>query len=401
MDLNPFFTTQNRLTRAVRELPHRYLYDQLRGSHRLLAVVGSRGVGKTTMLLQYLAEEFGNPTVALYISADHIHVTAAGLYAIADEHHLNGGKLLCIDEIHKYPEWSQELKNIYDSFPEMRLLISGSSALQLFKPGFDLSRRLVKWDMKGLSFREFIGFKTGTFPAPVTYSEVLVSHVAIAAELSREINILPLFREYLKIGYYPFWREGVEDYWAKLQNVLDKILYEDIPSAFSVRPPGVQQMKRLLHIVSTSKPFQLNVSSIAREIGMSRETLYEYLDHLDKALVLKQLWLPETGSRYQRKPGKLYFENPSLLALLANETSPDYRGTSRETFAVNQLSTTGKLALSPMADLVAADGHHFEIGGPGKTARQLPPDKPGFLLVDGIDIGAANRIPLFLIGFLY
>lgn len=401
MELTTFFQTQNRLTLAVRALPRRYLYDKLRESHRLLAVVGSRGVGKTTMLLQYLDEMFGNPAVALYISADHIHVTASGLYAVAEEHHLNGGKLLCIDEIHKYPDWSQELKNIYDSFPEMRLIVSGSSALQVSKPGFDLSRRLVKWDMKGLSFREFIGFKTGAFLPPVAYSELLAKHVSIAVDISRQVDILPLFREYLRIGYYPFWREGAGDYWAKLQNVLDKILYEDIPSVFSVRPPGVQQMKRLLHIISTSKPFQLNVSSTAREIGMSRETLYEYLDHLDNALVLKQLWLPGTGSRYQRKPGKLYFENTSLLALLANENSADYRGTARETFAVNQLSASGKLSLSPTADLLAADGHHFEIGGPAKTAGQLPSDSPGFLLVDGADIGVANRIPLYLVGFLY
>jgi predicted AAA+ superfamily ATPase len=390
-----------RLTRAVDDLPRRYLYNRLEGTHRLLGLVGARGVGKTTLLLQYLAAEYGNPAIALYISADHIHVTAFGLYAIAEEHHLNGGKLLCIDEIHKYPNWPQELKNIYDSFPEMRLLVSGSSALQLTKLGHDLSRRLVKCDMKGLSFREYIGFKTGNFPETISFDDMLNRHVQIAATINSAIDPLPLFREYLKTGYYPFWMEGIDEYWAKLQNVINKVLYEDIPSSFSIRPPGIQQMKRLLHIVSTSKPFQLNVSKIAREVGMSRETLYEYLDHLDSAFVVKELWLPNTGRRYQRKPGKLFFENTNLLSLLANEHSPDYKGTLRETFAVNQLGACRTLALSPAADLQDEAGNHFEIGGPSKTAGQLPTGEPGYLLLDGVALGSTNRIPLYLAGFLY
>ncbi len=401
MDLSKFYVTQARLMRAVGELPTRYLYPEVTVPRRLLAVIGPRGVGKTTLILQYLARQFGNPAEALYVSADHIHVAGVGLYPIAEEHHRNGGVFLGIDEIHKHPNWAQELKSIYDSFPRMRLIVSGSSSLQLTTLGHDLSRRLVKREMMGLSFREFIGFKTGQFPPPISYEQLQDDHVGVAADLAGRRNILPLFREYIRTGYYPFWLEGVDDYWSKVQNVLDKILYEDIPSAFSVRPPGVQQLKRLLYIVATSKPFQLNVSAMAAEIGMARETLYEYLEHLHNAYILKQLWLPGVARRFRRKPGKLFFDNCSLLALLANENSPGFRGALRETFAVNQLGAVMKLTLSAAVDLQDEKGTEIEIGGSSKKTSQLPDGTSGYLLVDDTEVGHGNRVPLYLAGFLY
>jgi len=401
MNLDKLYTIHVRLTRAAAGLPKRYLYPEIATPRRLLALVGPRGVGKTTLILQFLAETYDNPANGLYVSADHIHVASAGLYAIAEEHHRNGGQLLAIDEIHKQPNWAQELKSIYDSFPEMRLIISGSSSLQVAKLGYDLSRRLVKREMKGLSFREFIGFKTGHFPQTISYGELLADHVRLAADLAGTANILALFREYLRIGYYPFWLEGLNDYWPKLQNVLDKILYEDIPTAFSVRPPGIQQMKRLLSIVATSGPFQINVSAVAREVGMSRETLYEYLDHLNGAYVVNELWLPGTGTRFKRKPGKLFFENGSLLTLLANEKLPAFTGAIRETFVVNQLGNAIDLRLSATADFQDETGIHFEVGGQSKDRSQLPQGSTGHLLVDDTEVGSGNRIPLYLAGFLY
>lgn len=401
MNLDGFRSIHARLTEAAKDLPKRYLYPEVAIPRRLLALVGPRGVGKTTLILQYLAETCESPAQALYLSADHIHVATVGLYAIAEEHHRGGGQMLAIDEIHKYPRWAQELKSIHDAFPKMRLIVSGSSALRIANLGHDLSRRLVKLEMRGLSFREFIGFKTGQFPPPVTYEQMTRDHVRLAAGLAREGNILALFREYLRTGYYPFWMEGLNDYWTKLQNVLDKILYEDIPTSFSVRPPGVQQMKRLLSIFATAGPFQINVSAVSREVGMSRETLYEYLDHLQGAYVIKELWLPGVGLRHHRKPGKVFFDNSNLLALLSDDKSPGFRGAVRETFAVNQLGSATELTLSPAADLLDASGAHFEVGGPSKDASQLPADKPGYLLVDDIEVGSGNRIPLYLAGFFY
>ena len=211
MDLDKLYATHARLTTSAKGLPKRYLYAEIAVPRRLLALVGPRGVGKTTLLLQFLAEKYDSPAQGLYISADHIHVAATGLYAIAEEHHRNGGTLLAIDEIHKHPNWAQELKSIYDSFPDMHLIISGSSSLQVAKLGHDLSRRLVKREMKGLSFREFLGFKTGRFPAPISYEQMTGDHVRVAAELAGEGNILALFREYLRTGYYPFEYELAKD----------------------------------------------------------------------------------------------------------------------------------------------------------------------------------------------
>ncbi|MBT7066824.1 MAG: ATP-binding protein [Verrucomicrobia bacterium] len=401
MNLDKLYTIHVRLTKLTGGLPKRYIFPMIATPRRLTGLVGPRGVGKTTLLLQILAEAYDNPAEGLYISADHIHVAAAGLYTIAEEHHRSGGQLLAIDEIHKHPNWAQELKSIYDSFPEMRLIISGSSSLQVAKLGYDLSRRLVKHEMKCLSFREFIGFKTGSFPAAVAYEQLLQDHVQIAADLAGQGNILALFREYLRSGYYPFWLEGLDDYWPKLQNVLDKILYEDIPTAFSVRPPGVQQMKRLLSIVAISGPFQINVSAVAREVGMSRETLYEYLDHLHGAYILNELWLPGAGTRFKRKPGKLFFENGSLLTLLANTNTPAFVGALRETFVVNQLCNATDLKLSSAADFQDATGTHFEVGGASKDGAQLPKGRDGYILVDDTEVGSGNRIPLYLVGFLY
>lgn len=401
MNLDKLYTIHARLTAAVEGLPKRYVYPELENPRRLLALIGPRGVGKTTILLQFLGETYDSPDRGLYISADHVHVSAAGLYAIAEEHHRSGGTVLAIDEIHKQPNWPQELKSIYDSFPDMRLIVSGSSSLQVKKAGHDLSRRLVQREMKGLSFREFIGFKTGRFQPTISYQQMREDHVGLAAEIAGDVNILALFREYLRTGYYPIWLEGFGDYWSKLQNVLDKILYEDIPTMFSVRPPGVRQMKRLLSIIATAGPFRMNVSAVAREIGMSRETLYEYLDHLHTSHVLSELWLPGTGVRFKRKPGKIFFENGSLLTLLADENSPDFRGALRETFVVNQLVEATDLALSPAADFQDASGDHIEVGGASKGRSQLPKDGSGYLLVDDTEIGSGNRIPLYLAGFFY
>ena len=401
MNLDKYYSIHVRLTKAVQGLPKRYLYSEISIPRRLFAVIGPRGVGKTTLLLQFLADESNNPAESLYISADHIHVAATGLYTIAEEHHRSGGHLMAIDEIHKHPNWAQELKSIYDSFPKMRLIISGSSSLQVARMGHDLSRRIVKHEMKGLSFREFIGFKTGSFPSVISYEQLLDEHVRLSADISAKMNVMALFREYLRIGYYPFWLEGISDYWSKIHNVLDKILYEDIPTAFSVRPPGVQQMKRLLSIVAASGPFQINVSAVAREVGMSRETLYEYLEHLHVSYILNQLWFPGTGMRFKRKPGKLFFENCSLLTLLADENKSDFRGALRETFVVNQLGNAAALKLSSTGDFQDATGNHFEVGGASKDYSQLPEGKNGYLLVDDTEVGSGNRIPLYMAGFLY
>jgi len=399
--LETFYEIQVRLSKIVGGLPKRYLYDRINFGQRLFGLAGARGVGKTTLVLQHLAETYANPAVALYISADHVHVAGVGLYSIAEDHVRNGGGVLCIDEVHKYANWAGEIKSIYDSFPDLRLIVLGSSALQLTTQGVDLSRRLVFYSLKGLSFREFLNFKVKTDFASVGFDDMLARHVEIAAHIAGAIKVFPLFREYLRTGYYPFWFEGQDEYWQKLQNVLDKIIYEDLPSVFPIRHGGILQLKRFLHILATSKPFQVNVAELARDLGLSRDSLYQYMDYLTKSFVLNQVWYPGKGKAYQRKPAKLYFENSNLLWLLANTNDPDALGAARETFFVNQMAGVEEVFASRRVDFEDIVGREYEVGGRSKTARQLNREKPGYLFVDDTEIGVGTRIPLYLLGFLY
>ena len=399
--LEKLYEISVRLVGRVAGLPKRYLYERINFGQRLVGICGARGVGKTTLILQYLAEDFGDPRTGLYVSADHLHVAATGLYSIADEHQRNGGRLLCIDEIHKYDNWGQELKSIYDSFPELSLVVSGSSALHLVRHGYDLSRRLVRYSMKGLSFREFILFKTGLNIPAIPLSEILSNHTELSSSILAQAKVFPLFKEYLATGYYPFWLEGTDEYWAKLQNVLDKIIYEDIPSLFDIRHRGIQQIRRLLHILATSKPFTVNVSELARELEASRDSLYQYLDYLVQARLTNAMSLRAKGKAVQRKPGKIYLENTSLLHLLATTSDQTFIGTRRETFFVNQFAELHPLHLSRDADFTDQAGHSYEIGGRAKSGKQLSGTTKGYIVSDDIEIGSGRRVPLYLFGFLY
>lgn len=396
--LDKLYENQVRISRGLEKLPRRFLYNRMNYEQHLIGLVGARGVGKTTMLLQHLMEAYGDPVVALYISADHIHVSAIGLYAIAEEHFRNGGQVLCIDEIHKYENWVQEIKNIYDSFPKLKIIISGSSALHLTKYGHDLSRRLLRYYLPGLSFREFINFKLNKDIETVTFQELLLNHTEISTAISSELKVFPLFREYLQSGYYPFWLEGRAEYPLKLQNVLDKIIYEDIAAVFPIKQSGIHQIKRFLYILATSRPFQVNISRLARELMMSRDVLYQYLDYLTRSFVIRQIWYRSSGKAYHRKPEKIFFENPNLLSLLANTGADNTAGVIRETFFVNQVMATRKLYISREVDFEDDTGIHYEVGGRGK---KVACSEHLYLIADNIEIGFGNRIPLYLFGFLY
>lgn len=389
---------------ASRNLPlekYRYLYNNINFDQRLLSIIGPRGTGKTILLLQYLYNTYNDPTVGLYISADHIHVAVHGLYEIAQEHVQNGGKHLCIDEIHKYVNWAQEVKNIHDTFTELKVAISGSSALQIKTKGYDLSRRLILHTLRGLSLREFIEFKTNKRFSPFSIDDIRQNHQAIAQEITQEIKILPVFRKYLISGYYPFFLEGAEEYETQLHNIINKILYEDLPASFPIKHSNITQLKRFLYMLATSEPFQVNISHLSRELGMARESLYQYLDYLTGSFVLHQIWKKASGRAYQRKPAKVYFENSNLLLAITPLQLRQVIGTVRETFFVNQVSSATDLYVMNGADFITQEGIQFEVGGKGKSPGQLTPETPGYLAIDDIEVGFQKRIPLYLFGFLY
>lgn len=388
------------LAREAEKRPYRrYLFKKINWQDRLIGIIGARGVGKTTMLLHYYLSNFKNPQDCLYLSADNINVINKGLSNISEEFFKFGGKILLLDEIHKYPAWQIELKNIYDSFPNKKVIFSGSSSINLLKGKADLSRRTVFYNLRGLSFREFLELRLNKQFNPSNLKDVLKNHIKLSDEVSSQIPVLRYFNEYLKFGYYPFFREGIDSFYNKLNNIIEKILYEDIPSLFNIKYSTVYSLKKLFYLIATSQPFSPNISRISSQLRISKEYIYAYIEELEKAGLFILLYPKDKGFKLLRKPQKIYLENSNLFYLVEEEKGFRIeKGNIRETFFANQLTATGNLFYSTEADFVDNKGRIFEIGG---ETKKVSYSQNVFLAVDGITIGFRNKIPLWLFGFLY
>ena len=405
--LSEFFEIQHELSRNIDLSFKRYLFETINWDNRLIILTGSRGVGKTTLLLQYLKERFHASEESMYISADNILVDSHGLFNIASELYKVGGSVLVIDEIHKYPDWSRELKNIYDSMPKMNIIVSGSSSLDIIKGQYDLSRRAVHYTLKGLSFREFLILNLGEEIRQSSLKNILSNHVRISKDLKETVEkggkkILRLFMDYLSFGYYPYYLEGVDDYIIKLNNVMEKVVYEDIPSVFNLKQTSIPYLKKLIYLIATSAPFHPNIARISSNLGISKEYVYNYIDYLEKAGLFTFLYPPEKGLRLIRKPEKIYLENTNLYRAIegARQFSID-SGTVRETFALNQLKGLHAVFSSEKADLMIDGKYVIEIGGRTKGKKEVRTTENAFILSDGIETGYAKKVPLYLLGLLY
>ena len=380
----------------------RYLYDQIAWNSQCICIAGARGTGKTTLLIQHFHENYGSVERCLYLSADNIQIASLGLLNTAKEYFKYGGDALIIDEIHKYPEWQVELKNIIDIYKDKKLYFSGSSSLNLHTGKADLSRRAVYYNLQGLSFREFLNLEKG-FDFPVlSVDDILNNHVEIAGTLSKKLKILKLFRDYLTYGYYPFYLEGRDTYYHKLSNIIEKILYEDIAIIGNLKRGSVITLKKMLWIVATSAPFSVNIEKLSRELGISKEYVYVYFDYLEKSGLLGTLRGELKGYKVVRKPEKVFVENTNLLyAINHSLKASGNEGVIRETFFVNQMKTAGVLSCGENWDFTFNDKVHFEIGGKGKNLKQIYDVKNSYLVSDQIEIGFQRKIPLYLFGFLY
>ena len=403
LDLSEFFSIQASLLGQVPRPRSRFLKKNVDWNSRLLGIVGARGTGKTTLLLQHLAEQDLRHHRHLYVSADHIRLQASGLYEIASYFFRLGGETIMIDEIHKYANWSQEVKNLYDSFPAAKIFFSGSSTLALQKGKADLSRRAVFYTLPGLSFREYLSFAHGLEFQPVSLPELLQNHTIAASKILEEGPILGRFNDYLDHGVYPFFLEGIEGYLAKLLNVLEKVLYEDIPVAIAIKTANVPVLKRMLWLVATSQPFAPNIERMSRNLKISKEYVYTYLDSLERAGLLSGFFTSETGYRLVRKPSKIYMENTNLLRAVAGQLGgKDQAGTARETFFAHQLKSAGaNVRIPSRGDFMAEGKYLFEIGGRTKGKSQVKDADNAFVVRDAIEVGFGNVIPLWLFGFLY
>ena len=393
----------------------RYLYPEIDNAlkGRLTGIVGSRGTGKTTLMLQVIKEYYGNSDKALYVSVDHPYFEANPLYEFAEYFFKYGGKLLSIDEVHKYPNWSSHIKAIYDGIPGLKLIFSGSSILQMDRQKGDLSRRALIYNLAGLSFREYINLAYGFSYKDYKIEEILKNHITISSEIisvitAKGLKILPLFREYLEYGYYPFILEGKEFYRQKLAGILNQILEVDLPFASSIPPRQISKIKKLLYLLAKSVPFTPDITELARSTDISRPTVYDYFEKLVGAKII--LMLQKTGRGYDRllKPEKLYLENTNIMSALS--ISPDI-GTTRETFFANQIinAYTGAgelplyelIAIPKKGDFIINEKWTFEIGGRNKKRKQISEVKNSLVLADDIETGYGEKIPLWLFGFLY
>ena len=390
---------------AVKHTPRafkRYLFARIDWNSNAICVTGARGVGKTTMLLQYYHEHYGSIEKCLYVSADNVEAAAAGLFNIASEYFAFGGKALILDEIHKYPDWQIELKNIVDTFKGKKLLVSGSSSLDLKKGKVDLSRRFVYYDLRGLSFREYLALKDNkTFPA-LKLEDILHAHVNHAQEISGRITVLRDFRNYLSSGYYPFFTESEPVYPQKVLNIIEKTLYEDVAVIGNVKPVHIAALKKILWLIAGAAPFAPNIDKLSRELGISKEYVYHYLEYLEQAGLIIALHCAGKGSQALRKPAKLFLENTNLLAAINGSLKiDDELGTVRETFFMNQVSNCGRITAVEKGDFMVNDKFIFEVGGKNKGTEQIRGLKSAYLALDKIEIGFGGKIPLYLFGFLY
>ncbi|MDD4141219.1 MAG: AAA family ATPase [Bacteroidales bacterium] len=375
----------------------RYLHSTIDWNERCIAIIGARGTGKTTMLLQHIKSSFSNKDEALYASLDNTWFTNHTIFELADEFYMNGGTHLFLDEIHRYPNWAIEIKNIYDSFPKLKIVFTGSSLLQIYKSTADLSRRVVYENLNGLSFREFLKFE-GIRDYPVlSLNDIVENHQNIAFQITADIKIMPLFKKYLKNGYYLFYKEGLKKYESKLQEAINNVIDVDIPAVENIEFESRYKLKKLLTILSTLVPYTPNILKLSETIDTSRKNTLKYLSLLANAKLLNLVSYKNKTIGDLTKPDKILLNNTNLSYLFSENVNI---GSVRETFFVNQLNVVTDVVLAPQGDFVAKQ-YTFEVGGKNKTFDQIKVVPNSFIVADDIEIGHKNKIPLWIFGMLY
>ncbi|MBN1652062.1 MAG: AAA family ATPase [Bacteroidales bacterium] len=369
----------------------RYLYDKVSWESRMIGIIGARGVGKTTMILQHIKEKLDSKK-ALYVSADDMYFGENKLIDLAEEFYKNDGEYLFIDEIHKYIDWSRELKNIYDSFPTLKIVFTGSSVLDILKGSADLSRRSIIYKLQGLSFREYLKLFHNYDTEIYSLEQIINNDVKI-----KDIqHPLPLFNDYLKRGYYPFGLENEMN--LRLGQIIVQTLESDIPQYANLNVGTGRKLKRLLSIVAESVPFKPNFSKISEMINVSRNSLDDYFSYMEKAGLIGQLRNEVSGIRGLGKVEKVYLDNTNIIYNLVEEKSNI--GNLRETFFFNQMRAKNEVLSSKKADFII-DDYTFEIGGKNKQQSQIDKDGKSFVVKDDIEYGYLNVIPLWAFGLNY
>ena len=364
----------------------------------MIGIKGPRGAGKTTLMLQHLKYDLGLPSDALYITADHTWFYNHNLLDTANDWFKQGGKILFIDEVHKYPNWSVELKNIYDGLPEMQVIFSASSALDIYRGEADLSRRVISYLLAGLSFREFLLFTQELSFDAFGIEEIKSNHRNLSRMITEDFHPLPFFRKYLESGYLPIIVEGEDTYLMKLGQIINTIVDTDLAYIASYNSGTAIKVKKLIGVIAESVPFKPNIAALARKLDLSRDSVYQYIYQLEDARLLNTISLQGKGVSTLQKPDKIFLENTNLAFAL--KENPD-RGNIRETFVLNQLINAGLKVNSPDEGDFLVDGLTIEVGGKSKNSSQVNHLDDFLVAADDIETGSANKVPIWLFGFLY
>ena len=352
----------------------RYLYEKINWANKLIVIKGAKGVGKTTMLLQHILRTFADKQKALYASLDHIWFANHSILDLAEYHYTHGGTHLFLDEVHKYKGWQQEIKNIYDSYPQLHIVVTGSSMLKLEESLMgDLSRRHRQYTLEGLSFM-------------------------LASQITSKVKVLQHFEKYLETGYYPFYREEGDGFADRLQQVIETIITSEIPSVSNIEYDSVYKAKQLMAVLAESSPYTLNISGLCVTLQASRNNVLKLIDLMDKAALVRRLYSADSGMNMLTKPEKVLFYNTNLMHCLTPHVED---GTMRETYFASQVGVNHKLSMPSQGDLLVDGKWLFEVGGKSKGFKQIKGIEDSYVVSDGIDIGHNKKIPLWLFGLLY
>ena len=397
-EIHPLYDSYHRKIAKVDLRFKRYLYSQINWKARIISIKGARGTGKTTMLLQHILENFEDIAQTLYASLDNLWFATHSLMELVDWADRHGISRLYLDEVHRYELWSQSLKNIYDDYPDMSIVYTSSSLLVLDNATVDMSRRQTPYTLYGLSFREYLELEGIFKTEAISLDDVLMHHVKKAMNIVGRIKVAPLFEAYLTHGYYPFYRESLEDFPSRLRETVTVVIDSDLPAVENVTYETLQKTKKLLMIISEHVPFEPTMSELWRQLSTDNESGLKMLYALDKAQVLALLTAKTNNYKSLSKPDKIFLSNPNLMHVLCPKVD---KGNERETFFISQLRVLHDVRYPKQGDFLIDNKFLFEVGGKNKTFEQIADVSNSYLAVDDTEVGSGCRIPLWMFGFLY
>ncbi|MDY5459223.1 MAG: AAA family ATPase [Bacteroidales bacterium] len=397
-EIQPLYDSYHRKIAKVDLRFKRYLYSQINWKARIISIKGARGTGKTTMLLQHILENYEDIDQTLYASLDNLWFATHSLMELVDWADRHGISRLYLDEVHRYELWSQSLKNIYDDYPDMSIVYTSSSLLVLDNATVDMSRRQTPYTLYGLSFREYLELEGIFKTEAISLDDVLMHHVKKAMNIVGRIKVAPLFEAYLAHGYYPFYRESLEDFPSRLRETVTVVIDSDLPAVENVTYETLQKTKKLLMIISEHVPFEPTMSELWRQLSTDNESGLKMLYALDKAQVLALLTAKTNNYKSLSKPDKIFLSNPNLMHVLCPKVD---KGNERETFFISQLRVLHDVRYPKQGDFLIDNKFLFEVGGKNKTFEQIADVPNSYLAVDDTEVGSGCRIPLWMFGFLY